>query len=81
MSRCPPVFYRCHDVPLCLTGSPDPFDRVAKISSRGFTVLWGKLGVGPKCCEGNVGLLGINVRAQTDGRTDGSCDSDPVNYV
>ena len=48
---------RCHK----FTGSPDPFDRVAKINSRGFTVLWGKLGVGPKCCDGNVWLLGINV--------------------
>ena len=47
-----------------------PFwDRVAKISSRGFTVLWGKLGVGPKCCEGDVWLLGINVDRQTDRQT------------
>ena len=48
---------RCHK----FAGLPDPFDRVAKISSRGFTVLWGKLGVGPKCCEDDVWLLGINV--------------------
>ena len=31
----------CHT----FTGWPDPFDMVAKISSRGFAVLWGYLGV------------------------------------